>query len=126
MPALLNLVVNRPQLLTEHAEAYAALVASEVGRWWALWQRRALLRALAAANTLVAVVLAGVALMLWSALPDVPAQAAWALIGVPTLPLAVALACLLATPQAAERSAFDVIRQQIDADLALLRPATNS
>ena len=29
MPALLNLVANRPQLLTEHAEAYAALVASE-------------------------------------------------------------------------------------------------
>jgi hypothetical protein len=126
MPALLNLVVNRPQLLTEHAEAYAALVASEVGRWSALWQRRALLRALAGANTLVAIVLAGVALMLWAALPGVPAQAAWALVGVPLLPLAVALACLIATPQPAERSAFDVIRQQIDADLALLRPATSA
>ncbi|HVK31252.1 MAG TPA: hypothetical protein VM845_01965 [Burkholderiaceae bacterium] len=123
MPALLNLVVNRPQLLTEHAEAYAALVASEVSRWSALWQRRALLRLLAAGSALVGVVLAGVALMLWSALPAVPAQAAWALLGVPLLPLALALACLLATPPA-ERSAFDVIRQQVDADLALLRQAT--
>jgi hypothetical protein len=123
MPALLNLVVNRPQLLTEHAEAYAALVTSEVSRWSALWQRRALLRLLAAGSALVGVVLAGVALMLWSALPAVPAQAAWALLGVPLLPLALALACLLATPPA-ERSAFDVIRQQVDADLALLRQAT--
>lgn len=124
MPALLNLVVNRPQLLTEHADAYASLVASELGRWSALWQRRALLRLLAAGSALVAVMLAGVALMLWSALPAVPAQAAWALFGVPALPLAVAVACLLATPPPAERSAFDVIRQQIDADLALLRQAT--
>jgi hypothetical protein len=123
MPALLNLVVNRPKLLTEHAEAYAALVTSEVSRWSALWQRRALLRLLAAGSALVGVVLAGVALMLWSALPAVPAQAAWALLGVPLLPLALALACLLATPPA-ERSAFDVIRQQVDADLALLRQAT--
>jgi hypothetical protein len=46
------------------------------------------------------------------------------LVGVPLLPLGLALACLLATPQPAERSALDVIRQQIDADLALLRPAT--
>lgn len=124
MPALLNLVVNRPQLLTEHAEAYAALVGSELGRWSALWQRRALLRSLAAGNAFVGVVLAGVALMLWSVLPAVPAQAAWALVGVPMLPLAAALACLLATPRAAEHSAFDVIRQQIDADLVLLRQAT--
>lgn len=124
MPALLNLVVNRPQLLTEHAEAYAGLVASELGRWSALWQRRALLRALAAAGALVAVVLGGVALILWSALPVVPAQAVWALVGVPLLPLAVTLACLLATPQAAEHSALEVIRQQLEADLALLREAT--
>jgi hypothetical protein len=124
MAALLNLVVNRPQLLTEHADAYASLVASEVGRWSALWQRRALLRLLAAGSALVALVLAGVALMLWSVLPGgVPAQAAWALIGVPALALAIAVACLLAAPPPAERSAFDVIRQQIDADLALLRQA---
>jgi hypothetical protein len=41
------------------------------------------------------------------------------------LPLAVAVLCVLATPGPAEQSAFDVIRQQVDADLALLRPATN-
>lgn len=123
MPALLNLVVNRPQLLTEHAEAYAALVASEFDRWSALWQRRALLRVLAACNILVAVVLAGVALMLWSTLSGLGAQAAWVLIVVPLLPVLAALGCLIATPQPAERSAYETIRQQVDADLALLRQA---
>ena len=124
MPALLNLVANRPQLLTEHAEAYAALVASEVGRWATLWQRRALLRALAGCCVLVAVVLAGVALMLWSVLPGLSsAQAAWVLVIVPLMPLLAALGCLIATPPPAERSALEAIRQQVDADLALLRQA---
>jgi len=124
MPALLNLMATRPQLLAEHADAYAALLASEIGRWSALWQRRALMRALAWCGAVVATLLAGIALMLWSALPAVPVQAAWVLLGVPLVPLLAALGCLVATPRPAQRSAFETIRQQVDADLALLRQAS--
>ena len=96
MHPLFHLLATRPQLLADHAEAYAELVAVEVNRMSATWTRLALLNAMALCSLSVALALAGVALMLWAVMPALPAQAPWVLIVVPLLPLAAAVGCLLA------------------------------
>lgn len=123
MPPLLHLIAKRPQLLAEHAEAYAALVAAEVGRVSSTWKRRALLYGLALFSLLVAAVLAGVALMLWAVMPALQAPATWILIVVPLVPIAAALMLLIAAPGFTERGAFESVREQINADIVLLREA---
>ena len=66
MHPLFHLLATRPQLLADHAEAYAELVAVEINRMSATWTRLALLNAMALCSLSVALALAGVALMLWA------------------------------------------------------------
>ena len=121
MHPLFLLLATRPQLLADHAEAYAELVAVEVNRMSATWTRLALLNAMALCSLSVALALAGVALMLWAVMPALPAQAPWVLIVVPLLPLASAVGCLLAMQRGGQREAFDNLRQQFKADVLMLR-----
>ena len=118
---LLHLVATQPQLLADHAEAYADMVAAEVGAASAAWKRQALLNAVALCCLGVAAVLAGVALMLWAVIPAADIQAPWALIAAPLLPIAVALGCLWAARARTGGSAFDKLRQQLKADILMLR-----
>ena len=120
MHPLYHLIATRPQLLADHAEAYAELVAVEIDRMSATWTRRALLNALALCGLSVALALAGVSLMLWAVMPALPAQAPWVLIVVPLLPLAAVVGCLVARPRGGQRGAFDILRQQVKADLLML------
>ncbi len=108
-------------MLAEHAHGYAELVLAELVRAVPVWKRHALLSAVALLGLLTALLLAGVALMLWAALPDQPMQAPWLLVVVPLLPLVGALACLVALRARTERKAFDDLRLQLSADLAMLR-----
>lgn len=124
---LFLLIATRPQLLADHAEAYAELVAAEVAHVSATWKRRSLLYALALCCLAVGAVLAGVALMLWAVTPAASMHAPWALIAAPVVPVALALWCLLAAARSkGHASGFDNIRQQMKADLAMLREASTS
>ena len=123
---LFVLIATRPQLLADHAEAYAELVAAEVAHVSATWKRRSLLYALALCCLAVGAVLAGVALMLWAVTPAAGMHAPWALIAAPVVPVALALWCLLAVRSQANAAGFENIRQQIKADLAMLREASTS
>ena len=117
---LLRLVVTQPQLLADHAEAYASLVGAEIGRSAAGLKQRALLMAVALCLVGVAAVLAGVALMLWATLPTASMQAPWALIAAPAVPAVVAIVCaLLGQRQSGET--FAELKQQVAADLGMLR-----
>lgn len=120
---LLHLIATQPHLLADHAEAYAELLATEVDRVSTAWRRRAMLHAVALCCLGVAAVLAGVALMLWAVTPAASMQAPWALIAAPLLPIAVAAWCLMAARSEGGGRAFDVIRQQMKADMAMLREA---
>ena len=120
---LFHVIANRPQLLAEHAQAYAELVSAEIGTVTAAWKRQALLNAVALCCLAVAAVLAGVALMLWAVIPPVQVQAPWALLAAPLLPLLVALGCLWAARLPDNGGAFDSVRRQVQADLMLLREA---
>lgn len=120
---LLHLVATQPQLLAEHAEAYAEMVAAQVGAVSVAWKRRAVLNAVALCSLGVAAVLAGVALMLWAVIPPVDIHAPWALVAGPLLPALAAVACLVAARGRDEGSAFGALREQIHADIVMLREA---
>ncbi len=121
MHPLLQLIATKPQLLFDHAEAYGELVTSEAKYISALWKRRALLMAIALCSLGVGAVLAGVALMLWAVIPASQIQAPWALLVAPLLPLTLAAACIVYARSHAETNAFSTIREQVNADLTMLR-----
>jgi hypothetical protein len=123
---LLSLLATRPLLLAAHVEAYAALAAAELGEARAGWQRQALLNTVALCSLVLSAGLAGVALMLWGLLPEAAARMPWPLLGVPLAPLALALGCLQAGRSPAKKTAFGKLRQQLDADLRMLREAGGS
>ncbi|NVO06800.1 MAG: hypothetical protein HXX19_13110 [Rhodoferax sp.] len=122
MHPLLQLAMAQPGLLGEHAQAYAALLGSELGT---LQQRtrQSLLWSLATlACGITALVLAGVALMLWAALPGLASSSnAWLLWATPALPLLATLGCWLQLRQSGATPAFAAFKQQLQADLQLLQ-----
>jgi hypothetical protein len=120
MNPLLALLATRPQLLLDHAQAYAALFNEEFTLASAAWRRRVLLQAAAFCSLSVAAVLAGVATMLWCT-TTAPASALWFLITIPIAPLLLALVCVLLARQSAPSASFANMSRQINADLAMLR-----
>ena len=122
MHPLLALIATRPQLIGAHAEAYAALAAAELGEASTGWQRRLLLGAIALCSAGVAAVLAGVALMLWAVILPTADLARALLIATPLVPALLALGCGLAA-RGDGRPSFTVLRQQVKADLRMLREA---
>jgi hypothetical protein len=79
------------------------------------------LAAAALCGLVVASVLAGVALMLWSVMPAV--QPSWILIATPTVPAVLAACCLVALRRQYRDAAAQNLWQQIKADLQVLRTA---
>lgn len=123
MQPILRLLASQPELLVEHARAYAELVSAQTGQALAAWRRQAVIGALGLCLLGVAAVLGGVALMLWAMLPAVQGQIAWVLLAVPMPPLVFALACLAVARRTADSDAFALVREQVLADLAMLRQA---
>ena len=122
---LLRLVATRPQLLADHAEAYAGLVGQEWGATAASWKQRVLLGAVALCLFGVAVVLGGVALMFWAVTPSANIQLPWALAAAPLVPALAALACGW-WAQRASQPGFAELKRQIACDLALLREVSTA
>lgn len=119
--ALLHLITTRPQLLVDHAQAYAELANADLDAVTSAWKRQLRLAAVALCGAAVATVLAGVALMLWAVIPAAQIEAPWALVAAPLLPALVALGCVLAARADSERQAFGNLKEQVQADLLMLR-----
>lgn len=126
MHFLLDLWLTRPQLLVDHAQAYGALVEEELGqvvaacRWWAT------LHAIASCCLTTAAVLSGVALMVSVVLKANQWQTPWLMWMVPLLPLALAIACLVVARRRKPLQSLARVREQINADVAMLRAANAS
>lgn len=123
-----ELLATRPQLLADHAQAWGGVLAAETTAAWAQARRRLWLHLAAFLAAAIAVVLAGVSVMLW-ALASAPqlqqAGATAALVGVPAVMLALAAACLWTARRGAAEAGPDRLArlaQQWHADLALLQP----
>ena len=113
MHPLLRLLATHPQLLVDHVEAYADLLSEEIGHVSTAWKRRAVL-------LVVALVLAGVALMLWAVVPFSEMHSPWALVAAPLVPIVITIGCLVAARQQTTES-FDNLRKQVKADMGMLR-----
>lgn len=117
---LLRLALARPDLLADHASAYAELAAVNAREAIADWRLRLIGWALVAAGVLLCLVFAGVALMLYGAIgaPAVP-ELLWA---VPAAPALLALCgAWLARRRVSAAGRSVSVAQQLEADLALLR-----
>lgn len=99
LPSLLpKLVTERPDLLVDHALAYAALAKSEIESVKRQLVRRVVAGAVALAATLAFVILAGVALMLsvtTAAQTQNQVDLTWVLLAVPGVMLVFAVAAAL-------------------------------
>lgn len=123
MHPLLDLLLARPQLLADHAQAYGELFTDEMGQARGALQRWFIWQSLALCALLMAGILAGVAVMLWAMLPGNPPQALWILLVTPVAPFAVALGCWLIARRSRSPKAFALLREQISLDMAMLRLA---
>lgn len=120
---LFRLIARQPHLVAEHAQAYAALVGEQVGEAANSFKQRALLMAVAGVCLLVGVILLGVAFMLWGVSTEDSMRAPWALFVGPLLPIAAGVGCFLAAKGKAWVSPLDKVREQLSADIGMLREA---
>jgi uncharacterized membrane protein YqjE len=123
MHPLLTLLATRPQLLADHAQAYAGLFHEEFGQSFATWRRWAMLQAVALCFLGVAAVLGGVAVMLWAVTPPLLIQAPLVLWVMPLLPLLGAILCIWTASRQSPTDAFGNLGRQLGADMAMLRTA---
>ena len=118
---LFRLAATRPQLLAEHASAYAELVAEELTSGAMAFRRRLTLQSVAVAGFAVSAVLAGVAAMLWAALPAGSLNVPWLLVLVPALPAVLGSWALSAAGAGTPGELFVALRRQLADDAAMLR-----
>lgn len=121
---LLRLVATQPQLLADHAAAYAGLVGEEIGRSINGVKQRVMLVSIALGLIAVAAVLGGVAVMLWAVIPTASMHAPWALIAAPGVPAVVGVVCL-AVGRSPPADTFAELKQQVAADLVMLREVSS-
>ena len=97
------------------------MVGEEVKKTGSAWGMRLALFGAALCLVGVALVLTGVAVMLWAALPSSGFQAPWVLVAVPVVTLVAAVSCVLMARRKPVESAFDNVKKQLSADMAMLR-----
>ncbi len=117
---LLKLAVKEPHLIAEHLSDYVSLAGEEASKLTSSLAVRAGLYAGAGVLALVGLVLAGVALLLVAATPSVD-HTTWALIVVPLTPFVLAGIMVLVARSKPIEKAFDTLKGQVHADMALIR-----
>lgn len=118
---LLRLAATEPHLLGDHVEAYAALVGEEVTKVSTSWATRFALYLAALLMVAISLVLVGVALLLCATLPASSYPAPWLMVVVPLVPFVIAAVCALVARSRPSEKAFDAVRKQLNADMAMLR-----
>ena len=118
---MLRLVLARPDLLADHASAYAELAAVSAREAVAEWQLRLVGWGLLAAGVLLCITFGGVALMLHATVAAAPMP--WLLWAVPAAPALLALLGGWLARRRTDGRRSTSITQQLEADLALLRAA---
>ena len=121
---VLRLVVSEPHLIGEHVHAYVELVRAEVGKLSSALVVRIGLFAGAAVFALLGILLVGVALLLRATVPSSDYPAGWALIVVPLVPLVAAAVMVMVARAKPIDSGLSTLKQQMNADKAMLREAS--
>ena len=123
---LLHLIATKPQLLGDHVEAYAELVGAEVGQTSKMWINRVVFYAVALFLLSAGLIFVGVALMLWAVVPSSDMNSPWLLVVVPLVPLIAGGFCVMKARAKLDQTPFETIKQQLSADMAMLREVSAS
>ena len=118
---LLKLLLLPPDLLKMHAQGYADLAAEEWARYLCVLKTRWLLYAIGTASFILGVFLAGVSLLLWSALTVVDARSAWLMWCVPIALCLFSLVCWVWAKRIQTSRHFGKLKAQIELDIQALR-----
>ena len=121
---LFRTLATRPELLAEHLGAYAQLVSVEASETTAQLRNHALWAVGAMLGIALGTGLAGTALLLLAVVPVMDMPYPWLLIAVPALPYALAGFCVLRMRSRPLNCSFDMLREQVALDTALLREAS--
>ena len=114
---IFSVLISKPELVLEHVAGYAALVRDEASSAGALVAKRAIAWGVTLISLLLFLVLAGVAVML-GAVND---RFHWALLVVPGIALATAVAAFMVARKPLPEKAFGELKAQLDADAQVLR-----
>lgn len=123
---VLKLLATEPHLIGDHVEAYAELVGEEVSKISTGWIVRIALWATAGILALIGLVLVGVSLLVWAGTPDADVRIGWLFIVVPLVPILGAVGCALYAKSHTIENAFDTVKKQLNADMAMLREVSAS
>ena len=122
---LFRLAATQPQLLADHAEAYAELASVQVANAVLAWKRRAVILAVGVTLGIVAVILAGVAAMFWAVTPPGQIHQPLVMIAAPLVPAVAAIVCWLSARGQGLPGMFDEIKDQIRSDMVMLREVSS-
>lgn len=117
MHPIFSILIARPELVVDHVAGYAALVQEEASSAGSELAKQALGWGVAAVGLLLFLIFTGVAVMLGA----VQGEFHWALVLVPGVALAAAIAGFAMARQHHPQSAFTELRAQLDADAQALR-----
>lgn len=123
---LLKLVATQPHLIGDHFEAYAELIGAEVEQTSKMWIMRIAFYAVALFLFSAGLIFVGVALMLWAVVPTDSMNLAWLLIVVPIVPLVAGGLCIWRAMTGPTHGPFETVKQQVNADLAMLREVSTA
>ncbi len=118
---LLKLLLLPPELLKTHVQGYADLAGEEWAQQLKVLKTRWLLYALCAASGVLGLFLAGVSLLLWSALPTLDEQRAWIMWLAPTALCLCSVACGAWARHLQAPPAWGKLKAQIALDVLALR-----
>jgi hypothetical protein len=120
MNPLLRLIATQPKLIASHVESYARMLSEEISATSQGLQRRAILGVCALVFLVVAIIFAGVGLMLWGSLVELRAEARWILWVVPGAPLVLSLLFFILLRSDSKQLPLSKVKTQFKADLAML------
>jgi hypothetical protein len=114
---IISVLITKPELVMEHVAGYASLMREEASSVGLEVAKRAVAWGVTLFAALVFLILAGVAAML-AAMQE---QFHWALVLVPLVPLAIAVAAFIVARKRLPEKAFGELKAQLDADAQALR-----
>ncbi len=120
---LLKILLLPPGLLQVHAHGYVDLVGQLCVHQWRMMRKRWLVYALSALSFLLALMLGGMAVLLWGVLPIAGATHSWVLMALPLSLLAVSMLFWLWARSLHAHPGLDKLKEQIRLDMQTLRQA---
>lgn len=124
MPGMwLKILLLPPELLRSHAQGYADLASEELTQHACQLKKRLLLRVFGTASMLLGVSLGGVAVLLWSALPQINPQRSWVLLALPLSLCLLGLALVWSAGRLKAPPLFSKLHHQLQLDMLTLQQA---